>query len=213
MRSFVLSPSCRSLDTTWRRYLGNDTASLNVANALWPSSRLVFHPNFTTFARQLKARHIPIVDLGGFCPSAGSQFDVNNDDPGGAIGFFPTNRRSIQPPLRTTSFLEEGRAILNAPGTDALMLGLDMGEQDDRYIYSYSLEGVLAAGSGSYFEQYRRFRGFSDEIGAWKRAALARSMQTFNAQPRRFPSHTYLVNKSNRRLSICTGECYVCRRA
>ena len=149
------------------RYVGNNTENgdLNVANALWPSSRIVFHPNFTTFARQLKARHIPIVDLGGFCPSAGSQFDVNNDGgPGGAIGFFPANHRVIQKPPNTTSYLDEGRAILNAPGTDALLLGLDMGEQDDRYIYSYSLEGVLAAGSGSHFEQFRRFRDFSDEI-------------------------------------------------
>jgi hypothetical protein len=157
------------LTTLWHQidhYVGNNTGvgDLDVANALWPSSRIVFHPNFTAFARQLKARHIPIVDLGGFCPSAGDQFDVNNGDPGGAIGFFPANSRVVQKPPRTVSYLDEGRAILNAPGTDPLLLGLDMGEQDDRYIYSYSLEGVLAAGSGSHFEQYRRFREFSDEI-------------------------------------------------
>jgi hypothetical protein len=39
-----------------------------------------------------------------------------------------------------------------------------MGEQDDRYTYSYSLQGVLAAGSGSYFDQYKRFRDWSDQL-------------------------------------------------
>jgi hypothetical protein len=39
-----------------------------------------------------------------------------------------------------------------------------MGEQDDRCTYSYSLQGVLAAGSGSYFDQYKRFRDWSDQL-------------------------------------------------
>ena len=108
------------LEALWQRidkYVGNDTASgdFDCANALWPSSRIVFHANFTAFAARLKARHIPIVDLGGFVPSGGNQFDVNNNSPGGAIGFFPG--------VGATSFLEEGAAILNAPGTDELFLG------------------------------------------------------------------------------------------
>ena len=142
------------LDRLWQqidKYVGNDTANgdLDCANALWPSSRIIFHDNFTRFAAQLKTRRIPIVDLGGFCPSGSSQFDANQDS---AIGFWPDGAGA-------TSYLDEGKAILGD-----LLLGLDMGEQDDRYMYSYALQGVLAAGSGSYFEQYRRFRDFSDEI-------------------------------------------------
>ena len=60
------------------KYVGNTTAGFNCANALWPNVGIVFHPSFTAFAARLKARHIPLVDLGGYCPSGGNQFDVGN---------------------------------------------------------------------------------------------------------------------------------------
>ena len=161
------------------KYVGNDTANgdLDCANALWPSSRIIFHDNFTRFAAQLKTRRIPIVDLGGFCPSGSSQFDANQDS---AIGFWPDGAGA-------TSYLDEGKAILGD-----LLLGLDMGEQDDRYMYSYALQGVLAAGSGSYFEQYRRFRDFSDEI---ERASGGR-MASLAHLP--FSAHYYHVRYPHR---------------
>ena len=53
-------------------------------------------------------------------------------------------------------YLDVGKAVLNAAGTDPLLLGLDVGEQDDRYTYSYSLQGVLAAGASSYWAQFKR---------------------------------------------------------
>ena len=39
---------------------------------------------------------------------------------------------------------------------------MDIGEQDDRWSYSYSREGVLGKGGGAYFPQYLRFRDFTD---------------------------------------------------
>ena len=58
--------------------------------------------------------------------------------------------------------LDAGKAILNAAGTDPLLLGLDVGEQDDRYTYSYSLQGVLDAGSSSDWAQFKRWRDYFD---------------------------------------------------
>ena len=88
---------------------------------------------------------------------------MNNDQPGGgAIGFYGPGKPYHG--LNATSYLEQARKILNTPGTPPLFAGVEMAEQDDRYSYEYALQGVLAAGSGSYFEQYKRFRDFTDTI-------------------------------------------------
>ena len=115
----VKDTDLEDLEALWLtidKYLGNDTAhgEFDCANALWPSSRIVFHPNFTAFAATLKARHIPIVDLGGYGPASGSQIDVNADDgstAGGAIGF-SAGSHAVKPwnGAGATSYIEQGKA-------------------------------------------------------------------------------------------------------
>jgi hypothetical protein len=152
---------------TWQKiekYFGADAGKgeFDCANACLAHGEVLFHPNLTDFAKQLKAKHIPISGFGGFCPSGGNQYDIHNDDLGGAIGLYGPGKSYHG--VGVKSYIEEARDILNAPGTDAMFAGVEIGEQDARYAYEYALQGVLAAGSGSYFEQYKRFRDFSDTI-------------------------------------------------
>ena len=97
-----------------------------VADCVWPGYDVVFSSNFPELARFLRNRTIPAVDLGGFVPGGAQDFDVHRGVP-------------------SQSYLDEGRAILN-PSNDpssGLLMGLDMGEQDVRYLWGYAKDSEL----------------------------------------------------------------------
>ena len=73
----------QNLPNLWQKidkYFGNDSekGQFDIANAIRPTGRVVFHPNFTNFARQLKQKRIPATGFGGFCPSGGNQVSGTN---------------------------------------------------------------------------------------------------------------------------------------
>lgn len=121
----ILRPKATDLDNLpqlWdeidRLHTSEKDGGLNLGNTLWPSAEIVFHPNFTTFASQLKARSFPIGSMGGFCQSGSDQVDLNNNDDfhsGGsrndAIGYW--GKASYNGP-GAHSYLEEGAAILGS---------------------------------------------------------------------------------------------------
>ena len=76
------------------------------------------------------------------------------------------------------SFLSEGVSILNPveDPDDGLLLGLDMGEQDVRYLWGYARRGVLQPAQ-DHRAQYIQFRDYSWAI-AWQSGTLMASLQS-----------------------------------
>jgi len=149
IRSLPMGPADgRPPVATWEAMIDlffNSTAEggYDVANCVWPGWAAVFSPHFPALAEFLRNRHIPAVDLGGFVPGGANDFDVQRGVPGPA-------------------YLSQGRAIMNPaanPG-DALLMGLDMGEQDVRYLWGYS-KATVNAGPADRFAQYLAFRDYS----------------------------------------------------
>lgn len=132
----------------------NSTAEggLDLANCVWPGYGAVFSPYFADLARLLVSRNAPAVDLGGFVPGGQQEFDVHAGVP-------------------SQSYLKEGMAILG----DRYM-GLDMGEQDVRYIWGYSGHTVLP-GPRDHWEQYMSFRDYSWAV-EWKAGGRLASLSS-----------------------------------
>ena len=132
----------------------NSTAEggLDLANCVWPGWSVVFSEYFPDLARLLMARKAPAVDLGGFVPGGRQEFDVHAGVP-------------------SQSYLDAGMAIMGD-----YFMGLDMGEQDVRYLWGYAPHTVLP-GPGDHFEQYMSFRDYSFTI-EWKAGGRLASLSS-----------------------------------
>jgi len=117
----------------------NETSQggLGLANIVWPSYGIVFSPNWVELAGYLKARGIPAVDLGGFVPGGMNDYDVRTAEPNFTLG------RNIM-----------GESLL----------GLDMGEQDVRYLWGYAARSSTLLGPTSRQQQHQKFLDFSSNI-------------------------------------------------
>lgn len=119
----------------------------DVATCVWPGWETVFSPHFPDLAQLLRERRIPAVDFGGFVPGGTNDFDVTRSVP-------------------SESFLDAGRSVLNPPNnlSNSLFMGMDMGEQDVRYLWGYAKTMTTSASPDDRFTQYKAFRDFSWEI-------------------------------------------------
>jgi hypothetical protein len=150
--------------STWKSMIdqyfnSTEQGGYAVADCVWPGYNAIFSPNFPVLAAFLRNRSIPAVDLGGFVPGGAQDFDVHRGVP-------------------SQSFLEQGRSILNPPSdpTGALLMGLDMGEQDVRYLWGYASHAELC-GPADRVAQYLSFRDYSWAI-EWQSGSTMASLQS-----------------------------------
>ena len=119
------------------------TKTYQLGNVVWPSYPIVFAENLGEFAEELKRRGLFLFDIWGYVPGSG---------PGGYWQQYEVPPH-VFPLLETT--------------LGSRWLGMDIGEQDGRYIGGYA--GQMLPVSGDRFEQYlnfqRHFERMGDELG------------------------------------------------
>ena len=119
------------------------------ANIVWPGATDALADNWPALASLLAERSIASTDMGGFVPGGMQEYDA-----------------------RSAPNFTAGTVILGER-----FLGLDMGEQDVRFLWGYNANANLI-GPVSRFESLVAFRDFSDAIevrSALKLGALASS--------------------------------------
>ena len=159
LRGIPMTPVDAWIPVIERYTNSSANGGFDIANCIWPGYSIIFSENFPAIARYLRSKHIPAVDLGGFVPGGRQCFDVHRGVP-------------------SQSFLTEGLSILNPVDNpdDGLLLGLDMGEQDVRYLWGYARRGVLQPEEDR-LAQYIQFRDYSWAI-AWQSGTLMASLQS-----------------------------------
>ena len=114
-----------------------------LGDVIWPSYSTIFATNLCVLADEIKRRDLYLFDLWGYVPGSG---------PGGYW-------QQFVPPAGALPMLE---AKLGER-----WLGMDIGEQDGRYIGGYANQ--MTPASGSRFEQYlnfqRHFERMGDDLG------------------------------------------------
>jgi hypothetical protein len=119
------------------------------ANLVWPGATDALADNWPVLAALLAERGLAATDMGGFVPGGVQEYDA-----------------------RAAPNFTAGTRLLGN-----LYLGMDMGEQDVRYLWGYSANANLV-GPTSRFESLVAFRDFCDAIevrSALKLGALASS--------------------------------------
>lgn len=119
------------------------TRTFELGNVLWPSYPIVFADNLAELVDEIKKRNLFLFDIWGYVPGSG---------PGG----YWTQYR----PPKSAFELMESRLGDH-------WLGMDVGEQDGRYVGGYA--GQMCPISDDRFEQYlnfqRHFERMGDELG------------------------------------------------
>lgn len=114
-----------------------------LGNVIWPSYSTIFATNLCDLADEIKRRDLYLFDIWGFVPGSGSG------------GYW----QQFTPPAGALPMLE---AKLGER-----WLGMDIGEQDGRYIGGYANQ--MTPASASRFEQYlnfqRHFERMGDDLG------------------------------------------------
>jgi hypothetical protein len=119
------------------------TRTYELGDVIWPSYSTIFATNLSDLADEIKHRDLYLFDLWGYVPGSG---------PGGYW-------QQFTPPTGALPMLE---AKLGER-----WLGMDIGEQDGRYIGGYANQ--MTPASASRFEQYlnfqRHFERMGDDLG------------------------------------------------
>jgi hypothetical protein len=119
------------------------TKTNQLGNVIWPTYTIVFAENLDELADEIKARGLFLFDIWGYVPGSG---------PGGYW-------QQIEVPPEVFPLLEERLGDR--------WLGMDIGEQDGRYIGGYAPQMLPV--SADRFEQYlnfqRHFERMGDELG------------------------------------------------
>lgn len=117
---------------TWAAAIQLYTQQLAVASMAWPDYGVAAQSQWPALAAALANASLPVTDLAGFVPGGMQDYDVAS---------FPA--------------FAQGVAALGP-----LFLGMDMGEQDVRWLWGYAKHTVLA-GPAQRLEQLLAFRDFS----------------------------------------------------
>ena len=127
----------------YREELDNYTRQHDLGDVIWPSYPILFASNLGDLADEIRNRRLFLFDIWGFVPGSG---------PGGYW-------QQFQPPAGVFDMLE---AKLGER-----WLGMDVGEQDGRYIGGYA--PLMHPASANRFEQYlnfhRHFERFTGDLG------------------------------------------------
>jgi hypothetical protein len=125
------------------------TRTHELGDVIWPSYSTIFATNLCDLADEIKRRDLYLFDIWGYVPGSG---------PGGYW-------QQFTPPAGALPMLESKLG--------ERWLGMDIGEQDGRYIGGYASQ--MTPASASRFEQYlnfqRHFERMGDDLGH-KHAAL-----------------------------------------
>jgi hypothetical protein len=125
------------------------TRTHELGDVIWPSYSTIFATNLCELADEIKRRDLYLFDIWGYVPGSG---------PGGYW-------QQFTPPAGALPMLESKLG--------ERWLGMDIGEQDGRYIGGYASQ--MTPASASRFEQYlnfqRHFERMGDDLGH-KHAAL-----------------------------------------
>ena len=119
------------------------TRDFQLGDVLWPSYPILFATNLDELVEEIKRRELFLFDIWGYVPGSGP----------------PGYWRQFRPPPGVLELFESqlGRR----------WLGMDIGEQDGRYVGGYAA-GMMPASAGR-FEQYlnfqRHFERMGDELG------------------------------------------------
>jgi len=116
-----------------------------LANVVWPGAGSALAGDWPRLAALFEARGLPATDLGGFVPGGTQMYDTR------AAGNFSV-----------------GVAILGER-----YLGMDMGEQDVRFLWGYADRVSTYAGPSSRFERLVAFRDYSDAVEEREARTLA----------------------------------------
>ncbi len=127
----------------YAREIEKYTKTHELGDVLWPSYPIVFAENLGELADEIKRRYLYLFDIWGYVPGSG---------PGGYW-------QQFKPPAGVFEML--------ASKLGERWLGMDVGEQDGRYVGGYAPQMLPA--SASRFEQYlnfqRHFERMCDELG------------------------------------------------
>ena len=119
------------------------TREYDLGNVLWPSYPIVFANNLKDLVDEIKRRDLFLFDIWGYVPGSG---------PGGYW-------QQYRPPAEAFTLMESELG--------GHWLGMDVGEQDGRYIGGYASQ--MSGISGNRVEQYlnfqRHFERMGDELG------------------------------------------------
>jgi hypothetical protein len=115
----------------FREEIEKYTRTFDPGDVIWPSHPVLFAKNLDELADEVNSRGLFLFDIWGYVPGSG---------PGGYW-------QQFQPPPGVFEMLDS--KLSNR------WLGMDVGEQDGRYIGGYAEE--MAATSDSRFEQYLNF--------------------------------------------------------
>ncbi len=140
LRSFTIE---NGRITGFREKLDKYTLERRLGDVVWPSYPILFAANLEELAREIRRRNLFLFDIWGYVPGSG---------PGGYW-------QQFHPPAGVFEMLER---VLGER-----WLGMDVGEQDGRYIGGYAPQ-MLPASAGR-FEQYlnfqRHFERLTTELG------------------------------------------------
>ena len=127
----------------YKEELDKYTKTYQLGNIVWPAYSIIFGKNLGDLADEIKKRNLFLFDIWGFVPGSG---------PGGYW-------QQYKPPAGVFEMLESKLGDH--------WLGMDVGEQDGRYIGGYASQ--MTPVSSSRFEQYlnfqRHFQRMCDDMG------------------------------------------------
>lgn len=134
----------RGFGDNWKAELDRYTARDGLGDFVWPSYGILFRKDFKEIVQTLKARGLYLFDAFGFVPGPGVDFGCGN-----------SGWRQFSLPKETGDYLERELG--------SRWLGMDIGEQEARYVHRFADE-VVPAGADR-FHQYLNFQRHFERMG------------------------------------------------